>query len=193
MNLWNSNQEDLTTGVGRGEKITKSGVYEFEIKEAYLTNSTSSKAVGITLNLENIEGYARVTLWHKKGDGTDNKFAQKFLNRMVYLLKLKVENLKTEVKKLKSYSGEEISRTFITNLAGKEIGVILQAKKDGDNVNYEVKDFFDIKTEKTTDEILNKTEASTVKFYREKFGTVTQPEVEEHKDTTLEDDEEFPF
>ena len=90
MNLWNSNQEDLTTGVGRGEKITKSGVYEFEIKEAYLTNSSSSKAVGITLNLENNEGYARTTLWHKKGDGTDNKFAQKLLNRMVYLLKLKV-------------------------------------------------------------------------------------------------------
>ena len=62
MNLWNSNQEDLTTAVGRGEKITKSGVYEFEIKEAYLTNSSSSKAVGITLNLENSEGYARVTL-----------------------------------------------------------------------------------------------------------------------------------
>lgn len=190
MNLWNSNQEDLTTGIGRGEKITKNGVYEFEIKEAYLTNSSSSKAVGITLNLENSEGYARVTLWHKKGDGTDNKFAQKFLNRMVYLLKL--ENLKTEVKKIKAYSGEEISRTFITNLAGKEIGVILQAKKDGDNVNYEIKDFFDIKTEKTTDEILNKTEASTVKFYRDKFGASTQPEVEEHEDTT-EDDEEFPF
>lgn len=192
MNLWNSNQEDLTTKIGRGEKITKSGVYEFEIKEAYLTNSGSSKAVGITLNLENNEGYARVTLWHKKGDGTDNKFAQKLLNRMVYLLKLKVENLKTEVKKVKAYSGEEISRTFITNLAGKEIGVILQTKKDGDNINYEVKDFFDIKTEKTTDEILNKTEATDVKFYREKFGAVTQPEVEEKEDT-VEDDEEFPF
>lgn len=192
MNLWNSNQEDLTTKIGRGEKITKSGVYEFEIKEAYLTNSGSSKAVGITLNLENSEGYARVILWHKKGDGTDNKFAQKLLNRMVYLLKLKVENLKTEVKKVKAYSGEEISRTFITNLAGKEIGVILQTKKDGDNINYEVKDFFDIKTEKTTDEILNKTEATDVKFYREKFGAVTQPEVEEKEDT-VEDDEEFPF
>ena len=192
MNLWNSNQEDLTTAVGRGEKITKSGVYEFEIKEAYLTNSSSSKAVGITLNLENSEGYARVTLWHKKGDGTDNKFAQKLLNRMVYLLKLKVENLKTEVKKVKAYSGDEISRTYITNLAGKEIGVILQAKKDGDNINYEIKDFFDIKTEKTTNEILNKTEATDVKFYREKFGATTQPEVTEKEDS-VEDDEEFPF
>ncbi|WP_286033691.1 hypothetical protein [Fusobacterium necrogenes] len=192
MNLWNSNQEDLTTKIGRGEKITKNGVYEFEIKEAYLTNSGSSKAVGITLNFENSEGYARVTLWHKKGDGTDNKFAQKLLNRMVYLLKLKVENLKTEVKKVKAYSGEEISRTYITNLAGKEIGVILQVKKDGDNINYEVKDFFDIKTEKTTDEILNKTDATDVKFYREKFGATTQPEVTEKEDS-VDDEEEFPF
>lgn len=192
MNLWNSNQEDLTTKIGRGEKITKNGVYEFEIKEAYLTNSSSSKAVGITLNLENSEGYARVTLWHKKGDGTDNKFAQKLLNRMVYLLKLKVDNLKTEVKKIKAYSGDEISRTYITNLAGKDIGVILQTKKDGDNINYEIKDFFDIKTEKTTDEILNKTEATDVKFYREKFGAITQPEIAEKEDT-VEDDEEFPF
>ena len=192
MNLWNSNQEDLTTKIGRGEKITKNGVYEFEIKEAYLTNSGSSKAVGITLNLENNEGYARVTLWHKKGDGTDNKFAQKLLNRMVYLLKVKVENLKTEVKKVKTYSGDEISRTYITSLAGKEIGVILQVKKDGDNINYEVKDFFDIKTEKTTDEILNKTDATDVKFYREKFGAVTQPEVTEKEDS-VDDEEEFPF
>lgn len=55
-----------------------------------------------------------------------------------------------------------------------------------------ISNFFDIKTEKTTNEILNKTEATDVKFYREKFGATTQPEVVE-KENTVEDDEEFPF
>lgn len=200
MALWNNNQEDLTTKTGTGEKIEVSGVYELEIKEAYLTNSKSSKAVGITLNFDGDAGYARTTLWHIKGDGTVNKFAEKYLNRMLYLLKTKVENLKTEVKKVKLFSGEEVDRTFITNIPKKAIGVILEVKKDQENTNYEIKDFYDIGTGKTTDEIMNKTEAVTVQFFKDKFektapkkGYPLPYETTKNIITKVEDEEEFPF
>ncbi len=200
MALWNNNQEDLTTKTGTGEKIEVSGVYELEIKEAYLTNSKTSKAVGITLNFDGDAGYVRTTLWHIKGDGTVNKFAEKYLNRMLYLLKTKVENLKTEVKKVKLFSGEEVDRTFITNIPKKALGVILEVKKDQDNVNYEIKDFYDIGTGKTTDEIMNKTEAVTVQFFKDKFekaapkkGYPLPYETTKNIVTEVEDDEAFPF
>lgn len=200
MALWNNNQEDLTTKTGTGEKIEVSGVYELEIKEAYLTNSKASKAVGITLNFDGDAGYARTTLWHIKGDGTVNKFAEKYLNRMLYLLKTKVENLKTEVKKVKLFSGEEVDRTFITNIPKKAIGVILEVKKDQENTNYEIKDFYDIGTGKTTDEIMNKTEAVTVQLFKDKFekaapkkGYPLPYETTKNIITEVEDEEEFPF
>ena len=201
MALWNNNQEDLTTKTGTGEKIEVSGVYELEIKEAYLTNSKASKAVGITLNFDGDAGYARTTLWHIKGDGTVNKFAEKYLNRMLYLLKTKVENLKTEVKKVKLFSGEEVDRTFITNIPVKKLGVILEVKKDQENTNYEIKDFYDIGTGKTTDEIMNKTEAVTVHFFKDKFekaapkkGYPLPYETTKNIVTEVEDDDEaFPF
>lgn len=201
MALWNNNQEDLTTKTGTGEKIEVSGVYELEIKEAYLTNSKTSKAVGITLNFDGDAGYTRTTLWHIKGDGTVNKFAEKYLNRMLYLLKTKVENLKTEVKKVKLFSGEEVDRTFITNIPKKAIGVILEVKKDQENTNYEIKDFYDIGTGKTTDEIMNKTEAVTVQFFKDKFekaapkkGYPLPYETTKNIITEIEDDDEaFPF
>lgn len=200
MALWNNNQEDLTVKTGTGEKIEVSGVYELEIKEAYLTNSKTSKAVGITLNFDGDAGYARTTLWHIKGDGTVNKFAEKYLNRMLYLLKTKVENLKTEVKKVKLFSGEEVDRTFITNIPKKALGVILEVKKDQENTNYEIKDFYDIGTGKTTDEIMNKTEAVTVQFFKDKFEKVAPKkgyplpyETTKNIVTEVEDDEAFPF
>ena len=119
---------------------------------------------------------------------------------MLYLLKTKVENLKTEVKKVKLFSGEEVDRTFITNIPKKAIGVILEVKKDQENTNYEIKDFYDIGTGKTTDEIMNKTEAVTVQFFKDKFekaapkkGYPLPYETTKNIITEVEDEEEFPF
>ena len=200
MALWNFRQEDLTTKTRTGEKIEASGVYELEIKEAYLTNSKSSKAVGITLNFDGDAGYARTTLWHIKGDGTVNQYVEKYLNRMLYLLKTKGENLKTEVKKIKLFSGEEVDRTFITNIPKKAIGVILEVEKDQDNINYKINDFYDIGTGKTADEIMNKTEAVTVQSFKDKFekaaskkGYPLPYETTKNIITKVEDEEEFPF
>lgn len=206
MTLWNNNkQEDLTTEIGRKEKLVTSGVYEAEIKEAYLTNSSQSKAKAVTIAFETENNYGRVSFWFLKADGTENSHAVKALNRMLYLCKFKTgHDLKQETKKVKGFNGVETNRIFLPELHGKNIGMIIEAKKEGDNVNLEVKDFFDIKSRKTSNEILNKTEAETVPFYEEKYKNAKPQGLEENKNglpyetdkniTTAADiDDEFPF
>ena len=113
MALWNSKQEDLTTKVEAKERLVTSGIYATEIKEAYLTNSTQSKAVAVTLSFEAENNYGRVNFWFLKTDGTENTFAVKALNRLMYLLKFKANHdLKQETKKVKGFNGIEINRTF---------------------------------------------------------------------------------
>src|SRR3712207_9588802 len=80
---------------------------------------------------------------------------------MMYLLKLKPNQLKTESKKVRNYDGEEVERVYLLDLEGKSIGIILKVTIEEKQTNFEVKDFFDIKSGKTSDEILNKTEAYT--------------------------------
>lgn len=189
--LWNFNEGDTKIKIGRNEQLKKSGVYEVVIKEAYISYSTSSKAVGLTLSLECPQGYARTTLWYKKGDGEPNPFAELTLNRMLFLSKLKLENLKPVNKEVKGYDGSTFKRWFIEELAGKELGVILVIKKEGDKYNVEVKDFYDIKSGRTADEITNNKEATTVEFFREKFKTEEPQKLEEKKEG--KENDEFPF
>lgn len=204
MALWNSSQEDLIQKTGKKTKITENGIYEVEIKEAYILNSTKSKAQAITISFENDTNYVRINFWFLKGDGKENKFATKSLNRFLYLCKLKSENLKQETRKVKLFDGKEIERVFLPDLEGKKIGLILEVTKEGDNINYEVKDFFDLKTRKTSDEILNKVDADTVEFFREKYekeamNTPKQDDAlpyDTDKNITTAtslDDDEFPF
>ena len=200
MQLWNNNQEDLTTKTGTKEKITVSGVYEVEINEAYLCDSTKSKAKGVTLNFSNDETYGRFSFWYLKGDGESNKGAERSLNRLIYLAKLKQERLRQETKKVKLFNGSETDRTFLPDLHGKKVGMILEVKKEGDNYNINLKDFYDIASGKTTDEILNKTEASTVQFFKDKFAA-EKPKKEkkgyplpyETDKNIITGEEEFPF
>lgn len=119
---------------------------------------------------------------------------------MLYLLKTKIQNLKTEVKKVKLFSGEEVDRTFITNIPKKAIGVILEVKKDQENTNYKIRDFYDIKTGKTADEIMNKTEAVTVQLFKDEFEKAVAKKkyplpykTTKNIVTEVEDEEEFPF
>lgn len=193
MNLWNANENDLTKKTGTKEKFENSGIYEVTIKEAYIAHSTKSKAKAITVSLETEENYGRVNFWFLKGDGTENEFTRATLNRMMYLLKLKPNQLKTESKKVRNYDGEEVERVYLLDLEGKSIGIILKVTIEEKQTNFEVKDFFDIKSGKTSDEILNKTEAYTVEFFRKKYAQ----EVEEYSNNetveTTEDDDEFPF
>lgn len=202
MALWKSNPENLTKKTGFKKKITVSGVYELEINEAYLTDSTKSNAKGITLSFSNDESYGRASLWYLNGNGEPNDSVEKNIERLVYLAKLKFEELKEETKKVKLFSGNEVNRTFLPELHGKKVGMILEVEKKGDNYNINVRDFYDIGTGKTTDEIINKTEATTVASFKERFakeeskqGKKGYPLPYETDKTiiTEDDEEEFPF
>lgn len=205
MALWNNRQEDLTTEINSKERLVTSGVYEMEIKEAYITDSAQSRAQAITLAFDNEKNYGRVNLWFLKGTGEPNPFAEKLLNRMTYLCKFKADhNFKMEKRKVKLYNGKEIERTFLSELHGKTIGMIIEATAEGENINLEVKDFFDIKSRKTSDEILNKTEAATVAKFENKYKDAKPQEKDENAlpfetdknvitDSSALSDDEFPF
>lgn len=206
MSLWNSKQEDLTTEMGRKEKLATNGVYAAEIKEAYLTNSINSNSKGITIAFETENNsYGRVNFWYLKKDGTENSIATKALNRMMYLLKFKAgHDLKQETKKVKLFNGKEVNRTFLPELHGKNIGMIIEVKASGENINLDVKDFFDIKSRKTSDEILNKREPEAVPFFEEKYKDAKPVTVEKNNNglpyetdknitTAVDVDDEFPF
>jgi hypothetical protein len=194
MNLWNTNENDLTKKTGTKEKFENSGIYEVTIKKAYITHSTKSKAKAITVSLETNENYGRTNFWFVKGDGTENEFARATLNRMLYLLKMKASQLKTESKKIKNHNGEEIERVYLPDLEGKSIGIILNVQVEGEQTNFDVKDFFDIKSKKTSDEIISKTEAYTVEFFRNKYSKESERVLKsEAAQATNEDDDEFPF
>lgn len=205
MALWNSKQEDLTTKIGTKERLVTSGVYAAEIKEAYLTNSTQSKAKAVTLSFETEGNYGRINFWFLKSDGTENSIAVKALNRMMYLCKFKAAHeLKQEIKKIKLFNGKEIDRTFLPELHDKNIGMIIEAKVSGENINLDVKDFFDINSRKTSDEILNKTEPATVPFFEERYKDAKSVVADKNNNelpyetdkniiTTADTDDEFPF
>lgn len=198
MALWNENKEDLAVKTGTVEAIKENGVYELEINEAYISNSTSSSAVGLTIDFQGENNRMRTTFWYKKGDGSPNQYAERHLNRMLFLCKTKMSDLKLETKEVKGFDGKEFKRTFVSNLAGKKIGVITEvtAEKNGEHTryNYNVRDFYDVKTGKTADEITNKTEAKTVEYFKNRYSK-EKVEVPARPQTNTDngEDDEFPF
>lgn len=189
MSLWKENEEDLKVNIAAGERIETSGVYEVKVKEAYLSYSNTTDAKGLSLVLESNEGVARATLWFIKGDGEVNTFISRRLNRMLYLMKVKLNKLEIKEQKVKLYDGKEIEREYITNLKDKEIGIFLEVKKvDDGRFNYDIKDFFDIKSKRTTDEITNNEDPKMYYFYENKYK-----EVEKITETKSKEEDAFPF
>lgn len=200
MELWRSNPENLTKRPRTKERITVSGVYEVEINEAYLCDSTKSKAKGITLIFSNDESYGRFTLWYLKGNGEPHREAEEKLDKLIYLAKLKKDKLKTETKKVKLFNGSETDRTFLPDLHGKKIGMLLEVEKKGDNYNINLHDFFDIGTGKITAEIIEKTDATEVQKFKNKLAKKETKEENkgyplpyETDKNIITDEEEFPF
>lgn len=185
--LWNEVKESVKESALYKKRLKENAVVNAVVKEAYITASSKSQAVALTLEFESNTCYGRFSMWYKKGDGTPNTFAEKNLNRMTFLMKVKHKDLKVETKKISLNTGEEIERKHIPILEGKEIGMILEYRND----NLEIRDFFDIKSQKTADEISNNTESTTVEFYRKKYET-TQKENKENSASENNEDE-FPF
>ena len=108
---------------------------------------------------------------------------------MTYLCKLKAKDLTAL---------EMPSKVVIPELSGKKIGFIVQVGLNGDFLQHNVIGYFDIATQKTADEIMNKKNAEIVANFREKFKNAPIVEKPQKQTTTTEtkneeSPEEFPF
>ena len=187
--MWEYKDEDVKSqNEGGGHWINKSGCYDLKIISAEIKKSNSSSSEGVNIFFEGSLGKASLTLWYKKKDGTPNDFNVKQLNRLMYLCKLKKNDVTTV---------EVDGKKFIKSFENKEIGAILHLELKSEKTETSLKDFYDIKTKKTSDEILNSKEAKNYYFWCEKF--IDAPELKykkkeniESKSETLNEDE-FPF
>lgn len=204
-NLWDFKNEDLAAEISAKTRVNQSGAYVFTIKEAYINKTTNSFSTACTLELENETHKAKLSIWFKNKNGDTLEYNRKKLNRLMYLCKLKAEDLKVDVKKVKDYQGNDIDRQFLPAFVGKEIGVFLQVtppRADQQFPNFNIDDFFAPKTKQTCDEILGK-EKGTAKydFYTEKYaqdapvktGTATPRKTTTAPETAELGDDDFPF
>lgn len=189
--LWNFKNEDLTTGTSGKVRVTRSGAYVFTIKEAYINKTTNSFSTACTLELENETHKVKLSIWFKGKNGDILQYNQKKLNRLMYLCKLKAEDLKVEVKKVKDYQGNDIERHFLPAFVGKKTGVFLKVSPPhaGQKYpSYNIVDFYDPITQKTCDELLTEGGAPNMFVeFNEKLNLTFQPPQEE------EVSDAFPF
>lgn len=184
--MWESKESNLTKEVSGGnEWLNHSGCYAGKIVECEIINSNSTQAKAVKLVVETPIGKCAPVLWFKKADGTDNEFAIEKLDRLKFLCKVK------EVK-----PSTQGSKTTLPIFIDKEVGMFLEVKAAEKGHQYEVKDFYEPKSQKTTDEILGKKEAKQFAFWNDKFKSaapVERKEATSAATSTEESDDEFPF
>lgn len=193
--MWNYKEEDLVKEGNDKDKIITSGVYSFKIKEARMVNSISSAAKAVQLFFEDEYGYVSAKLWHIKGNGEPNEYAEAKLNQLLFLCKLKIDQIKTEKKELQGKDGAYAVYS-IKAFEGKEVAVALEITKKGDYDQIEIKEFFEFKSKKTTKELKEKAEATKWKYYTEKYKNVPKAKEEtksENNEAQEVDDDDFPF
>lgn len=187
--MWNSKEENVSKELNQGgEWINKSGCYGGNIVEAEIVNSSGTQAKAVKLVIETAIGKCSPTLWYKKKDGTDNEYAIEKLDRLKYLCKVKNVEASTQD-----------SKTVLPCFIGKEVGVFLEVRAAEKGHNYEVKDFYEPKSQKTSDELINKKEAKNFKYWNGKFKDAApvenKPKAAESAQQTSNavEEDEFPF
>ncbi|MCF0171771.1 MAG: hypothetical protein HUJ87_14855 [Fusobacterium varium] len=161
--------------------ITKPGCYEFEITEAKVVNSTSSKAQALELKLESDNGNAKLKLFHKDKDGLGVKFVERHIAHLVFLLQIQKDKVKPEHR-------EGTGKMYFSCFENKRIGAVLEVKKnDKGFTEYVLKSFYGVNTKKTAKEIRDKVEQPL--FYNECMEKYTKKNTDEN----FVNGEEFPF
>ncbi|MDD7410163.1 hypothetical protein [Fusobacterium gastrosuis] len=187
MSLWTKNEENLKVETAGANYLTKSGIYECSIEEAQIIKGQNgvSTALQVIFKTENDELF-RVKHWYIGKEGKEVKAAAAICQQLFYLLKLKEENVKIlEVPDKK---------VIIPDLVGKTVGVINTVEYDGQYYNHNVKAYFDIKSKKTSKEILEKKNAEVYERWKEIFNKEENKNTEEKVEDKNEGlPEEFPF
>ena len=210
--MWTENQEQLREKNLPGVGIKESGCYECKIERAELFISSQNKAEALILTLKSIadEKTARIPIFYKNKKGEEQLFNTKHLNQLIYLLKIKFENLKTET--------DEEDKEIFPMLQNRKIGVFLSFLGMNEVVNtstgeinyfneYQLRGFYNTKTGKTTQEIIDKVEnAETFEIWKKNF--INENKIREKRElengTNIinshikneaenQDEEDFPF
>lgn len=186
MELWTNNEEDLkveTRDTGTGLK--KSGVYKCEIIDAQIIKAKDTESTALQLIFKNEDQETfRVRHFFKNKLGEEVKFVRETLNKLTYLCKIKPKDIVIV---------EMPDKNLLPAYVGANIGVVVEVKENGDYLNYEIKAYFDIKSEKTADEIVNKKNAEIIERFKERYKNVAPIEKEKTQEKNEDLPEEFPF
>jgi DNA-binding Xre family transcriptional regulator len=199
MALWAYKEEDVTkeTNTNTGDsRILKNGVYDTTITSAWLQKSQKSLAEAVTLQLESETGNARVQLWIKNSKGEPIEFTIGKLNRLCYLIKVNPNDIEPRTTKIKGFTGE-YERDLLPILINKEIGVFLEITANGKYPQYDVVDFFDTKTKRTSNEVkgnaISAIHAKMVEKYKDAIPVRLTNDDTDTVASNNTGDDEFPF
>ena len=173
--MWTDNQDHLKEKNLPGAGIKESGCYECKIERAELFISSQNKSEALILTLKSIEDEktARTPIFYRNRKGEEQLFNSKHLNQLIYLLKIKFENLETEL--------DEEGKEIFPMLQNRKIGVFLSYLGMNEVIDtstgeinyfneYQLRGFYNTKTGRTTQEILDKIEnAETFEIWRKNF------------------------
>ncbi len=161
--MWTYDEKQLKEKNLPGASIKESGCYECKIERAELFKSDVNKSEALILTFRALkeDRTARIPLFYKNKKGVEQIFNSKHINQLVYLLKIKHENLKTKL--------DEEEKEIFLMLQNRKIGVFLSYLGLNEVVNtstgevdcfneYRIRGFYNTKTGKTTQEILDKVE-----------------------------------
>ncbi len=173
--MWTDNQDHLKEKNLPGAGIKESGCYECKIERAELFISSQNKSEALILTLKSIEDEktARIPIFYRNKKGEEQLFNSKHLNQLIYLLKIKFENLKTEL--------DEEGKEIFPMLQNRKIGVFLSYLGMNEIIDtstgeinyfneYQLRGFYNTKTGRTTQEILDRIEnPETFKIWQKNF------------------------
>ncbi len=173
--MWTDNQDHLKEKNLPGISIKESGCYECKIERAELFISSQNKSEAIILTLKSIEDEktARIPIFYRNKKGEEQLFNSKHLNQLIYLLKIKFENLETEL--------DEEGKEIFPMLQNRKIGVFLSYLGMNEIIDtstgeinyfneYQLRGFYNTKTGRTTQEILDRIEnPETFKIWQKNF------------------------
>ena len=210
--MWTDNQDHLKEKNLPGISIKESGCYECKIERAELFISSQNKSEALILTLKTIEDEktARIPIFYRNKKGEEQLFNSKHLNQLIYLLKIKFENLETEL--------DEEGKEIFPMLQNRKIGVFLSYLGMNEVIDastgeinyfneYQLRGFYNTKTGRTTQEILDKIEnAETFEIWRKNF--INENKIREKREMEKEtniinshiknktenlDEDDFPF
>lgn len=211
--MWSNNLEQLKEKILPGISIKESGCFECKIERAELFKSETNNAEALILSLRAIahDKTARIAIYYKNKQGVEQLFNSKHLNQLIYLLKIKFENLKADL--------DEEGKMIFPMLENRKIGIFLSYLGVNETVNidtgeikyfneYQLKGFYNTKSNRTTQEIVEKEEEpKTFEIWRQYFenenrmrerreketGTAIIKHIERESSEGIQQEDDFPF